>query len=171
MVSDEVGLRRTWFYKLYTEAGEFLKNGITRDLDRRLAEHSRRFKQDVRYDSVKEFSDDVPEGTKYGKQNREALDYERKQNETNPGSYNRERYLKKKLPAETMGATAEYVEDSIERLEKHRNRFKGWGLLQFVPWLGDAITAGEGLGHIAANLNYDRKRSNAKLQDFYLSTE
>ena len=120
---------------------------------------------------TKEFSDDIPEGDKYGKQNQEALDCERKQNETNPGPYNRERYLRKGVKAVSAGATAEYVEESIDRIEKHRKRVKGWGLLELVPWLGDAIAAGEGLGDMAANLFCDRKRSNAKLQDFYLSTD
>ena len=40
---DGYGLRKTWFYKLFDEAGNLLKNGISRDKKRRLNDHKRAF--------------------------------------------------------------------------------------------------------------------------------
>jgi len=94
--ADLDGLRPTWVYKLFDAFGRFLKNGITRQPAVRESTYVRKFGEGTRLKPIAVYDDEIAENVKYGPQNRQALDHERLLNETAPGPYNRERYLRGK---------------------------------------------------------------------------
>ncbi|MGI8923994.1 MAG: RHS repeat-associated core domain-containing protein [Fimbriimonadales bacterium] len=138
IAADIDGNRVTYVYKLYVWlTGKFLKNGITRRPGPRELEQNRHFGTRTKLKLVAEYHDDIPDGTRYGKQNREALDHERRLNETEPGPHNNERYLGAKgklllallsiLTLDPIGAgeagaggIEPYIEDARSSFDKKR---------------------------------------------------
>ncbi|MBS1711444.1 MAG: hypothetical protein JSS71_06950 [Armatimonadetes bacterium] len=168
---DFNGNRWTWLYELYEEATmRFLKNGTTRRMAARKAEHAKRFGFAVELRPIKGFQDDIPEHVRYGPQNREALDEERARNMVNPGPYNRERYLRG--PRGGLGVTvgtAALLKDYDNEIE--RTSKKDWGIWEYIPYIGDAIMAGEWLGEWGNELGRESRASRAAAFDIALSED
>ncbi len=166
---DAVGLRRTWVYRLYDEFGNYLKTGITRDLNRRLREHKKRFGKGTKYgDKIVHFDDEIPEGTRYGKQNPEALMHEREQIEKDPGPYNRERYLNRGLAGGGLSqATKGMLDDYNEEIDKHK--IDDWGVWAHIPIVGDVIDGALLLGEWINGVGRESRRERAQAFENALS--